>query len=177
MKLKFTSEGLRDDLLAIALVIAGVTLRLLPHPQNFTPVAALALFSGFVFRPALALTLPLTIMIISDLWIGVHSLFLLTWGSFLAVSAMGTWLARRDGMHRILIGSLAGSVLFFIVTNLGVFFIDKMYPMSWAGFYECFLMALPFFRNSVAGDLFYVSVIFSVFALLKYSARNLLQAK
>ena len=157
---------------AILFVVLGVALRLLPHPENFTPVTAIALFSGVTLSPLLALTVPLIIMIASDLFIGAHSLYLLTWGSFLVVTLLGFWIRKSAVPSKIFFGTLAGSLFFFITTNLGVFFFDKMYPLTWAGLAECFTMAIPFFRNSVMGDLFYAFVLFSAFAGVKVFSKK-----
>lgn len=157
---------------AILFVVLGVAMRLLPHPDNFTPVTAIALFSGVTLSPLLAVTVPMIIMIASDLVIGAHSLYLLTWGSFLAVTLLGLWIRKSAVPSRILFGTLAGSVFFFITTNLGVFFFDRMYPVTWAGLAECFTMAIPFFRNSLLGDLFYASILFSAFAGVKVFSKK-----
>ncbi len=166
------SENSFEQKAAVLFVVLGVALRLLPHPENFTPVTAIALFSGVTLSPLLAVTIPLIIMIASDLLIGAHSLYWLTWGSFLAVTLLGLWIRRSAVPSRILFGTLAGSVFFFVATNLGVFFFEGMYPKTWAGLVECFTMAVPFFRNSLLGDLFYASVLFSAFAGVKVFSKK-----
>jgi len=67
---------------ALFLILAGMGLRLLPHPANFTPLTALAIFSGAVLPPGAALTVPLLAMMASDLVVGPHSLYWLVWGAF-----------------------------------------------------------------------------------------------
>lgn len=164
------SENKTQEWIALILVGLGVILRVLPHPDNFVPVAAIALFAGAVLPVRLALTVPLAAMIASDWVIGPHSLFLLTWGSFALTTAIGVFYVKGHGWGRALTGTLAGSILFFIVTNLGVFFFDRMYPMNSAGFIQCFTMALPFFRNTLAGDLVFAAALFGVFAAAKKAA-------
>ncbi len=169
----WTSENRKEEWLGLALVVAGVVLRLLPHPDNFTPVTALALFSGVILSPALALSVPILVMMASDLVIGLHSLVLVTWGSFFAVTLMGMAVRKKPAVSGIFFGTLGGSVLFFIVTNLGVFLFQNMYPKNFSGLIECYVMAIPFFRNSLLGDLFFSAALFSLFALLKSASKKL----
>ncbi len=166
------SENRIEESLALLLVLAGVILRVLPHPDNFSPVTAIALFSGVALAPALALTVPLLVMIASDLWIGPHSLFFLTWGCFFLVSLLGIGIKDSAGASKIFLGTLAGSVIFFIVTNLGVFFFQNMYAKDFSGLAECYVMALPFFKNTVLGDLFYSGVLFGAFGFAKRYSRK-----
>lgn len=161
--MKLGSQNTTDQMIALALVVIGVLFRVMPHPDNFTPVMAIALFSGVVLPPSLALTVPLLIMMTSDLMIGLHPLVWLVWASFLAVVLLGFWVRKGEGLWRTLAAALSGSVLFFITTNLGVFLFQNMYPKNWQGFVQCYVMAIPFFRNTLAGDLFYTSVLFSLF--------------
>jgi hypothetical protein len=150
-------------MLALALVTLGVLFRVLPHPDNFTPTMAIALFSGAVLAPSLAFSIPLLLMMASDLAIGLHPLFWLVWGSFLAVTLLGTWLKQRLGAGRMALATLSGSLFFFVTTNLGVFFFTAMYPKTWEGLLQCFAMAVPFFRNSLAGDVLYTFSFFAVY--------------
>ncbi len=161
------SENKSQDILAVLLIVIGVAMRLLPHPSNFTPVTAIALFAGVILAPRLAVTLPLIIMVASDLIIGPHPLFFLTWGCFFLVSLLGVFLRNHMRPGGLFMGSLAGSLLFFVVTNLGVFFMQDFYTKDWVGLAICFTRALPFFRNSVVGDVFYTGVLFGLFSLAK----------
>ena len=157
-----------EQMIAFLLILAGMAVRLFPHPANFTPLTALAIFSGTVLSPGLALTVPLIAMMASDLVIGPHGLFWLTWGSFFLTVWIGFWVRKNQKASTIALGTLAGSVLFFILTNLGVFLLQNMYPKSFSGLLECYTMALPFFRNSFLGDVFYSALFFGIF----YAARN-----
>lgn len=171
------SENSREQIAGILLIIVGVALRLLPHAENFTPVTAIALFSGVVLSPAIALTVPLIVMIISDLIIGPHDLFLLTWGSFFLITLLGVSIRRNPKWNRIFFGALGGSVFYFIATNLGVFLFENMYPKTWAGLVECFVMAIPFFRNSLISDLFFTALFFTLFVLYKHFSNTAVSQK
>ena len=173
----FKSENKFENFVGFFLMGVGVLLRVLPHPANFTPVTAIALFSGVVLAPQIALVLPLIIMITSDLLLGPHALYPLTWGSFFLVSLLGVGLSHDAKPSRIFLGTLGGSILFFIITNLGVFLFQNMYEKSWAGLLQCYVMALPFFRNSALGDLFYSAAFFGVFATVKNYSRQFASQK
>lgn len=158
---------------ALALIFAAALARLLPHPPNFTPLTAAAVFSGTVLSPAVALTVPLAAMIASDMVVGPHPLFFLTWGCFLVSAAIGFWVRRDPRTFRVVFGTLAGSLIFFVVTNLGVFWASGMYEKNFSGLAECFTLAIPFFGNSLAGDFFFVVVFFGVFSLARRAASRL----
>jgi len=160
----FKARTRSENLMALALIGLGIFFRVMPHPDNFTPTAAIALFSGVVLPAALAFTVPLLVMMASDLFIGLHPLFWLVWVSFALVGLIGSLIREKDGVLPVGLAVFGSSALFFIISNLGVFLFENMYPKSLAGLAECFTMALPFFRNSLLGDLFYSAVLFSLFA-------------
>ncbi len=170
--MKFRAENRSEILLALALVVFGAALRLLPHPDNFTPVAALSLFAGLTLPAGLALTVPLLIVAVTDLLIGPHDLVAFTWGSFALVAFLGNRLQRVDRVGVVVFGSILGSVIFFLVTNLAVFFFGRLYPLSWSGLVQCYAMAVPFFRGTFAGDLFYSAVLFGIFATARLALRK-----
>ncbi len=171
------SENIREQIIGILLVVFGVSLRLLPHADNFTPVTAIAYFGGVVLSPAIALTVPLIVMIASDILIGPHDLFLVTWGSFFIVSLIGVGIRKNAKWTRVLFGAVGGSVFYFLSTNLAVFFFQNMYPKTWAGLVECFVMAMPFFRNSLLGDLAYTAAFFGLFFMAKSLSMRFLSAQ
>lgn len=154
-----------DILIALALILLAFAYRLLPHPQNVTPVAAAAIFAGAVLPAGLALTVPVLAMIASDILIGPHGLFWLTWTAFAATVFLGMWAGKKLGGFRVAAASVAGSTFYFVATNLGVFLFENMYPRTWAGLAECFEMALPFYRNTVLGDLIFCGALFGIYAL------------
>ena len=163
--------------MALGLVVVGVLCRMLPHPANFAPVTAIALFAGVTLRPALALTLPLLIMVASDLLIGPHPLFAFTWGAFFIAGLIGCAIKDRAGGLAVFLGTSAGSLIFFVLTNLAVFLFQDMYPKDFPGLVQCYVMALPFFKNTLLGDLFFSFVFFSSFVLLKNAGKKTAEAK
>lgn len=151
--------------LAIALVGFGVTMRFLPHPANLAPVGAIALFGGAVLPRKMAWWLPLAVLVISDYFIGFYNGIGFVWASFLLISIYGMALRDQKLLARIGLGALGGSVIFFVVSNFGVWAQGNMYALTWAGLVKCYTMALPFFRNTFLGDLIYGSILFSAWAL------------
>ncbi len=134
----------------------------MPHPANFTPIAAIALFSGVYLNKKYAFIIPILAMLLSDIIIGFHSGIVWVYGSFVIIAFMGLWLKQRKNILAIAGTTLVSSVLFFVVTNFGVW-AGGMYGYTFNGLLECYTMAIPFFRNSVAGDLFYVALMFGLY--------------
>ena len=162
-------------------VLAAILLRLVPHPWNVTPIAAMFLFSGSTFRSKRdGLLAPLVALMISDyavihfLYQGRYGWFTpFTWGAFLLVGLIGWTLREKMTFARVVGASLAGSVTFFLFTNFGVWLAGAMYPKTLAGLGACYVAALPFFRNTVLGDLFYVALLFGSYRWLRQRPRAL----
>ena len=154
---------------AFILILAAAMSRVLPHPQNFAPIGALALFGGAYFNKKFATIVPLAALLAYDYFIGFHALMVWVYGSFFAVSLMGMWLKNHKSVGVIAGTTLAGSILFFVVTNFGVW-AAGYYPQTTEGLVACYIAAIPLFHNTVAGDLFYVAVLFGAYELLIHSA-------
>ena len=85
-------------MMAFIMILIGITMRILPHPDNVTPVAAIALFAGTYLSKRYAVWVPLAIMVLSDLVIGLHGVVLYTWGSFVLVALIGMWLRAHKNI-------------------------------------------------------------------------------
>ncbi|HEY2445541.1 MAG TPA: DUF6580 family putative transport protein [Rhizomicrobium sp.] len=154
--------------LVILMVIAAAASRLIPHPPNMTSVTAIALFGGATLADRrLAFLVPLAALFLSDLVLGFHDQMAVVYGCFVAVTGIGLWLQSRRSPLFIAGAALASSVLFFAVTNFGVWAMDAMYPRTLQGLIACYTAAIPFFRNTLEGDLLYTLVLFGGFALLE----------
>ncbi len=148
------------------MIATAAVARLMPHPWNVTPVAAMALFGGVYFENKItAFAVPLVAMLLGDLFLAFNPLFLLVYASFAATVVIGFWVKKHLGAGRIVTGSLAGSVLFYIVTNAGMWVESPLYAKTPAGLLQCYIMALPYFRNTVFGDLAYTALLFGAFHL------------
>ena len=187
--------GYRVGVMAGVVVLAALA-RLLPHPPNFAPVTALALFAAATLRPRwLGVALPVAAMFLSDAalqvgtrlglwdsWIGGGTGFyhwtIIIYLTVAAVAGIGT-LVRH--WYAVPAAALGGSVLFFVVTNFMVWSESlfggplAMYAPTWDGLVECYTMALPFYRMTLAGDVFYCGVLFGGLALAEAVAPGLVR--
>lgn len=157
----------KERLIALSLIVlAAAASRLLPHPENVTPVAALALFAGAQFeRKWLAFAVPLAAVFLSDIVIGFYSQMWVTYAAFAVITTLGFTLQNHMGILRVAGTALAGSVLFFLITNCALIMHGELYPATWEGMMASYTAALPFFRNTLLGDLFYAALLFGGFAL------------
>lgn len=148
-----------------ALVVLGISGRfLLNDVPNFAPVGAIALFAGASFADRrLAIGLPLLVMLISDAVVGFHSTVPFVYVGMLLYVMLGMWAGNRLQPSRLLPATILGSATFFFITNFGAFL--TFYPNTWSGLVECYTLALPFFRNTLAGDLFFGSLLFGCLGL------------
>jgi len=181
------------------LVLLGACARLLPHAPNFTPIAALAIFGAMYLKRRDALWVPLVAMVLSDAVIGFYNPFVMAsvYGSFALVGLMGLWLRRESAKSepprytivkyrgtgegegkkfswwwpRVIGTSLLGSVLFFLVTNWAVWAFGELYTKDISGLMLSYWMGLPFFRNTVLGDLCYVSLFFGIAEVAPHAAK------
>lgn len=151
--------------LIVGLILVAAFSRLLPHPSNVAPVAAIALFAGaYLPNARLAFAIPLLAMLLADLIIGFHSTMPFVYVGMLATVCIGMALRDKKNIFTIAGASLVSSVVFFVLTNLGVWMLEGMYPHDMNGLVACYLAALPFFINSLLGDLFFAGLLFGVFS-------------
>jgi len=171
--LKKIVSKIPENQIAILLVVVAVIFRLLPHPANFAPIGAIALFGGVYLKNKQAMWLPLAAMIVSDIIIGLHSTIFFTWGSFLFIAGIGIYLKTRKNIKNVILGTVLGSLVFYFVTNFGVWAVTPLYAKTTQGLIQCYLMAIPFFRNTLVSDIFYVAVFFGAYELVKNYQRKL----
>ncbi len=150
------------------LIVLAITTRFIPHPFNFTAVGAIALFSGAVFKDRrIAFLLPIAIMFLSDLILGFHFSMLPVYACFVFTVWMGTKISRRQNVFSIAAASILSSVVFFLITNLPMWYLDlQLYPNTIQGTIQSYTMALPFFKNQLIGDLFYNGLLFGIYSLV-----------
>jgi hypothetical protein len=160
--------------IAVLLVLIGASMRLIPHPPNFAPIAAIALFAGVYLSKRTALILPIAAMVISDIFIGYYeiSLMAVVYGSFLLCVLLGFWLKKNKKWYTIGGSAILGAVLFFLITNFAVWALTPWYAKTLAGLIQCYFMALPFFKNTLLGNLFYASVFFGSYELVRALVRD-----
>ena len=152
---------------AVLLILVAAFSRLLPHPSNFTPLAAIALFGGVYLERRFAFVIPLLAMLVSDYVLGFYGGMYWVYGSFVLIGIIGIWLKNHKRPLYVLGGTLLSSVVFFIVTNFGVWMTPgSMYASNWGGLVDCYVATIPFFRNTVTGDVLFVAATFGLYELL-----------
>ncbi len=152
--------------LLIGMIFAAAALRLVPHPPNFDAIGALALFGGAHFYDRRwAFGIPLAAMLLSDAVIGFHGQMLLVYACFALIVCIGFLLRERKSLLPVTGAAVASSVLFFLLTNFGVWAFGSLYPRTLEGLVTCYVAAIPFFGNTFAGTLFYAGVLFGGFTL------------
>lgn len=167
---------LRYSVITVIILLAALS-RLLPHPANFAPIGGMALFgAAYYTRKWWAYIIPIASMWISDLllnnivyaeyfdhfvWFYSGSLF--TYVAFALIVLMGKFTLRKVCIPQLLFSALAASVIFFLVSNFGVWFSGTMYPKDMNGLMACYAAGIPFFKNTILGDLVYAGVLFGLF--------------
>ncbi len=154
------SDWLRPLFLVGIVIIAAMT-RLIPHPHNVTPLAAIALFGGAYFsNRAIVFAVPLLAMLLSDYVIGFYPAMGFIYVSLALIACLGMLLHGRRSAPWVAGASIVGSVLFFVISNFGYWMMMGTYTMDFAGLVTCYVAAIPFFWNTLAGDLVFVSMMF-----------------
>ena len=159
-----TAAVLGTDLMLVAFLIGlDVVARLLPHAPGFMPIAASALFAGRMLRiPALALVVPIAAMVLSALALGPDD-WRISLLNTLAISlpAIAGILSRRySGIAATVAVMVPCSLAFFAISNFAVWAFSGIYSLDLPGLTQCYVAALPFLQNTVAGDLFWAAVLF-----------------
>ena len=162
------------------LILIGVISRLIPHPPNLTAVGAVGLFLGAYSRKKnLFFIVPIAIMFISDLLLfniqGKPFPGMIIYLGLLAYIPIGSFLIKKIKAKNVLIGSLSGATLFYLITNFSVWINTAgMYPYTYdfSGLINCYVAAIPFYMNSIAGNLIWATIIFGVYELSTYSIKK-----
>ena len=151
------------------LVTLATVMRLLPHPANFTPMSSVALFGGANLKKRYAVIMPIAALVLSDIFIGFDSLEsrLTVYGSFILIGLIGFAIRKKQNVGTVVGASIAGSILFYLITNFVFFYPATMYTHDLAGMMQSYYNALPFLRNMLLGDLFYTGILFGAHALAK----------
>ena len=144
-------------LLCAFLVLIGVLFRIIPHAPNFTPMLTIALMSGLYIKNRFSILLPILIMLVSDLFIGSHIIAPWVYVSILIIYLIGR-LIKNNALN-VLLSSILSSILFFIVTNFGVW-ISGGYLYSFKGLMTCYIMAIPFFKNTLISTVLFSGLVY-----------------
>lgn len=156
------------------LILIAALVRLFPHPPNFTPIASIALFGGAYFTgKKWAFAVPMLAMLASDLLLGLHSTMIFVYGAFALTILIGFMLRDRVNVATVAGASVGSSVIFFLVTNFGVWISGTMYPHTISGLAACYTAAIPFFRSTLVSGLLFSGVLFGIYEYAKRKVPSL----
>ena len=176
--------NLHFGIITVFILLAALS-RLLPHPPNFTPIGGMALFGAAYFsKKYWSFLIPFAALWISDLFLNnivyanmypdYYTGFVWftqggawIYGAFALIILLGMLTLRNIKTQNIVLSSVAASTIFFVLTNIGVWLGSGMYAKTWAGLTTCFSMAIPYFWNTLGGDLFFSAVLFGGYALVQ----------
>lgn len=163
------------------MIILAALFRIIPHPMNFSPVAAMGLFGAAYFSKRwLAFLVPILATFASDIIINnviyahyfegftvFYEGFFWVYGSYFLIVLFGLGVLSKVTLPRIIGGALGAGAIFFLVSNFGVWLGSPTYPQSIGGLIACYGAGLPFYQATFAGDLIFTGVFFGAFELLK----------
>ena len=152
----------------ISIIFAIALFRLLPHPPNVSPVAAMALFGGACFSDRrVAFLVPFLALLLSDLLLGLHDTMVYVYAGFALTVVIGIWVGSKLNAGRIITAILASSLLFFLITNFGAWATSGLYPLTAEGLVQAYVAGLPFLQNSLVGNAAFTALLFGGYALLQ----------
>jgi hypothetical protein len=157
-------------LLGAGLIGLDVFARVVSHALHFTPLAASALFAAAMFRVRLlSLAVPLIAVAVSDSVLGFYDWrqMSVVYAATVLPAAMALYVGRLQSPLVLFSLAVSSSVVFFLATNFAVWAFDIMYTHDFAGLATCYVAALPFFKNTLAGDLFWTCLLFGGYRLFR----------
>lgn len=170
---------MRTKLLTLTAIIFGIAMfRVMPHLPNVSPVAAMALFGGAYFvDKRIAFVVPFLALLLSDLVIGFHDTMLFVYAGFGLTVFIGIKIQKSITLSHVAASAVGASVLFFLLTNLGAWATSGLYPMTMNGLMQAYVAAIPFFQNSLLGNLLFTALLFGGYALLQHKFSTLQHVK
>lgn len=170
---------MRTKLFTLTAIIFGIALfRVMPHLPNVSPVAAMALFGGAYFADKrMAFIVPFLALLLSDLVIGLHDTMLFVYAGFALTVFIGIKIQKSITLSHVAASAIGASVLFFVLTNFGAWVTSGLYPMTVNGLMQAYVAAIPFFQNSLIGNLVFTALMFGGYALLQRTFFSVQQVK
>ena len=166
--MKFLNLLKKEEIFPISLILILTFSRLIPHPPNFTPIIAIAIMSGYFFRNIyLSLFVMLFSMLLADVFIGFYYNMIFVYLTLFLITFIFFNISNKINSKNLLICSLTGSLIFFIFSNFGVWFLGSLYEKSLTGLVECYILAIPFFLNTLLSTIFFLTVLLYFLTFLK----------
>ena len=152
---------LKKDTFAISLIFLMVFSRLIHHPPNFTPIIAVAIMSGYLFRNFYLSFLVLLIsMLISDLFLGFYNLIFFVYISLFLINYIFFKIKTLINYKNLFFFSIIGSLIFFLISNFGVWFLSSTYEKDLNGLILCYYLAIPFFTKTLTSTIFFSYLVY-----------------
>ena len=163
------TQNLKLQVITISAIIFALAIfRLLPHLPNVSPVAAMALFGGAYFADKkLAFIVPFAALLLSDLLLGLHNTMIFVYAGFALTVIIGFMIKDRVSVTNTAFAVLASSVLFFLLTNFGAWMTSPLYAKTAEGLMQAYAAGIPFFQNSLIGNLVFAAIIFGGYHMLQ----------
>lgn len=153
----------------LSAILAIAFWRILPHPANVTPVMAAALFCGSYLKDKkMAILLPLLAMLVSDFFIGFHGSMLFVYAGIAITSVVAILFLQKPKTVNVFTATVGCSIVFFILTNFGAWLMSSgFYPKTTEGLLQAYIAGIPFYRNSILGDIFFVVILFGGYQIIQ----------
>ena len=149
-------KNLNKEIIPIGLILILAASRLIPHPPNFTPIIAVAIMSSYFFRNIYLSILTLIIsMLIADVFIGFYKNMLFVYTSLIIITFIFFRISKKIKYKNLYIFAFFGSLIFFLISNFGVWALDGLYEKNLNGLIECYILAIPFFGNTFLSTLIF----------------------
>ena len=162
--MNFSLKNLKSQIFPLTLILILVFSRLIPHPPNFTPIIAAALMSNYLFKNIyISLFALATSMFLSDLIIGIHGNLFVVYFSLFLITIFCSKVLKHINVNILLLLSVSSSLLFFVITNFGFWALTGMYEKNLNGLLYCYLLAIPFFTNTLISTVIFSYLTYAVY--------------
>lgn len=157
----------------IGVIFALAAFRLMQFIPNVSPIAAMALFAGAQFTDKkLAFVVPFAALLISDLVLGMHSTMLFVYAAFALTVVVGIYIAKRQTVFSVIFAAIGTSLSFFLITNAGAWLMYDTYSAGFTGLIESYIAGIPFYQNTLMGDLFFNAILFGGYAFITQNKQS-----
>ena len=158
----------KNNIIFIGLILLAGFIRLIPHPWNFTPLLAACIFSGRKIKPiGLAIFVPLLAIFLGDTFIGFYSGMVWVYAGYIFTISISVYFRKSNTLNSKLLNVVFGSFIFFIISNFSVWISGLLYPLNIVGFSECYIAAIPFYKNTLFGTILYSGIFFGIAEILE----------
>ena len=168
----------KSNSIYILMILLSGMFRLIPHPWNFTPIMAICILSGYKIKPiSLSITLPILTIFMGDLIIGMYEGIGWVYLSYILIVGCGLFMKKKHSFTTKTLIIITGPSIFFLVSNFGVWVGSNMYPITINGLFSCYIAAIPFFKNTLAGTLFYTGIFLVFTKYYEYKTFKIIRTK